>query len=126
MSAPNGKRLLLVATAVIVLSLVVTACAIQLRGDGESAPMGSSASRAADPLAAQLKHCRTLTSEQSADIQECRRVWAENRRRFLGQRKTPAAPFVDAQANTSAPSSTQPKDSGHVLREGSVATGKSE
>lgn len=127
MSEFNGMRLLFIAAAAIVPGLVVAACAIQLRGNGESAPMGSPASRAADPLAAQLKQCRSVTPEQVADIQECRRVWAENRRRFLGQRKTPAAASVDPQPNASAPTSTQPKDSGHELREEPpVATGKSE
>ena len=127
MSALIGKRLLFVATAAIVPGLVVAACAIQLRGEGEHAAMGSPASMAADPLAAKLEHCRTVTSEQLEDIQECRRVWAESRRRFLGQRKTPAAPSVDAQPNAPAPSSTQPKDPGRVLREGPpVATTKSE
>jgi conjugative transfer region protein TrbK len=118
MSALNGKRLLSVATAAVVPSLVVAACAIQLRGDDENTSMASPASRAAVPLAAELERCRTVTSEQVAELQECRRVWTENRRRFLGRAKAPAASSVDAQPGIPPPSLAQPKDPGRVLWDG--------
>jgi conjugative transfer region protein TrbK len=38
---------------------------------------------AADPLAADLIRCRAITPEQLAIDDTCRRVWAENRRRFF-------------------------------------------
>jgi conjugative transfer region protein TrbK len=38
---------------------------------------------AADPLAAELIRCRAITPEQLAIDDTCRRVWAENRRRFF-------------------------------------------
>ena len=38
---------------------------------------------AADPLAADFIHCRAITPEQLAIDDTCRRVWAENRRRFF-------------------------------------------
>ena len=84
------KRRVLVTTAAIVPVLVVAACAIQLRGDGETTSAESTASRPADPLVAKLEHCRTATYEQMAELEECRRIWTENRRRFLGQKKAPA------------------------------------
>ena len=116
MNKPDGiRRLLLAATAAVAPALVVTACAIQLRGDDNSALGASSVTQLRDPVAAELERCRTVTSEQVADIQECRRVWAESRRRFLGQRKAPGAPSVDAQPSTPTSSSAQPKDRGHVL-----------
>lgn len=38
---------------------------------------------AADPLSADLIRCRAITPEQLAIDDTCRRVWAENRRRFF-------------------------------------------
>ncbi|MGD9924120.1 MAG: putative entry exclusion protein TrbK-alt [Pseudorhodoplanes sp.] len=38
---------------------------------------------ATDPLAAELVRCRAITPEQLAIDDTCRRVWAENRRRFF-------------------------------------------
>ncbi|ANW00839.1 putative entry exclusion protein TrbK-alt [Bradyrhizobium icense] len=114
------KRLLLVATAVVIPVLVVAACAIQLRGDGENTSAGSPASRATDPLAAKLERCRTVTSEQTAELEECRRMWTENRRRFLGQKK---APKVDTPVNDER----QPKGRSRLPQDWpSVATPESE
>ena len=36
-----------------------------------------------DPLAAELARCRTITPEQNAADDTCRRAWAESRRRFF-------------------------------------------
>ena len=128
MSAPNGKRLLFVATAAIVLAFVIAACAIQLRGDDDSAQPASPVTQSRNTIAAELERCReVITSEQAAELHECRRVWAENRRRFLGKRKSSAASSVDAQSNTPALSSRQHKDPERVLGDRpSVATPKSE
>jgi conjugative transfer region protein TrbK len=40
-----------------------------------------------DPLAADLARCRDVTAEQLAADDRCRRVWAENRRRFFAPAK---------------------------------------
>ena len=115
MSGPIGiSRLLFAATAAVVSASVVAACAVQLRGDDDSAVVASSLTQLRDPVSPELARCRTIITEQVTDIQECRRVWAENRRRFLGQRKAPAASSVDVQPSTSAPSSAQPKDPGRL------------
>lgn len=39
---------------------------------------------AADPLAAELARCRTLTAPEQID-DACRRAWAERRARFFGE-----------------------------------------
>ena len=111
MSGRGGfKRGMFVTTAAAVSVLVVAACTIQLRGDSDGPPAGSSASRATNPLGAELERCRKVTSEQVAELQECRLIWAENRRRFLGSKKTPAASSVDAQPGSPTPSLAQPKN----------------
>ena len=39
--------------------------------------------KTADPLAADLARCRDITAGQLAADDPCRRIWAENRRRFF-------------------------------------------
>jgi conjugative transfer region protein TrbK len=104
------KRVIFVITAAVAPLLVVAACTIQLRGDSDSPPAGSSASRATNPLGAKLEHCRKVTSEQLAQLQECRLIWAENRRRFLGSEKTSSVTSADDQSSSPAPSLAQPKN----------------
>jgi conjugative transfer region protein TrbK len=79
-------RLSMVAGAAVMV-LVVAACAIKLRGDEDQISALPSAQEV-DPLAAELARCRTVTSEQKDALAECRRIWAEQRRQFLGQSKT--------------------------------------
>jgi conjugative transfer region protein TrbK len=107
------ERWTFVAMAAVVPALVVAACAIQLRGDSDARPAGSSASRATNPVGAELERCRKVTSEQVAELRECRLIWAENRRRFLGK-KSPAVSSVDAQPGSPTPSLAQPKNPDRV------------
>ena len=81
-------RLSMVA-GVAVMVLVVAACVIKLRDDEDQTSSASSMSTDADPLAAELARCRRVTPEQTDALAECRRIWAEQRRQFLGQSKTP-------------------------------------
>lgn len=53
----------------------------------------------ADALASELARCRTVTLDSTASLQNCRRVWSENRRQFFGSPKTtlsPAGPIPTA------------------------------
>jgi conjugative transfer region protein TrbK len=110
MSSRGGfKQARLVATAAAVSYLVVAACTIQLRGDSDAQPARSSASRVTSPLGGELERCRKVTPEQVAEFQECRLVWAENRRRFLGSKKTPGVASADARPGSPTPSMAQPK-----------------
>ena len=109
MSGRDGfKRVMFVIRAVVIPVLVVAACTIQLRGDSDGPPARSSASRATSPLGDELERCRKVTSEQVAELQECRLIWAENRRRFLGSKKTPGVTSADGQPGPTPPL-TQPK-----------------
>ena len=77
----------LVAASVMVL--IVTACAIELRPDDGSSPMVTPQPQPSDPLARRLAKCRTVTVDQSDELAECRRLWAETRRRFLRSDRSP-------------------------------------
>ena len=120
MSGSNGtSRLLLAGSA----AAIVAGCAIQLRDNSDTA---LPATRSRFPVAAELESCRTVTSEQAADFQECRWLWSENRRHLLQQRKALTAPTEDAQPDT-PPLSQQVKDLRYFLgTQLPVATPKSE
>jgi conjugative transfer region protein TrbK len=47
----------------------------------------------ADALVLELARCRTVTSDQIAALEDCRRAWAENRRKFFTTSKTPTSPM---------------------------------
>jgi conjugative transfer region protein TrbK len=53
-----------------------------------------------EPLATELARCRTITPEQNAADDTCRRAWAESRRRFFA----PSSSHSDA--GTNAPVAT--------------------
>ena len=94
----NPERLIPI-VAVALIALVVVACTIRLRND-EAAELGPSrVSQETDSFAAKLERCRTVTPEQSAKYEDCRRVWAENRRRFF----TSTNPHWDAPAEAKSP-----------------------
>lgn len=84
MTAKTLDRLPTIA-AVALIVLVIAACTIHLRGDDNQASSVTSMGQASDPLAAKLEQCRSVTSEQTEALADCRKVWAEKRRQFLGQ-----------------------------------------
>ena len=111
MSARSRLDRLSMVAGVAVMVLVVEACTIKLRGDEDQITALPSAQEV-DPLAAELARCRTVTSEQRDALAECRRIWAEQRRQFLGQSKTPTpASHPDQSApNTGFPAPGPRKD----------------
>jgi conjugative transfer region protein TrbK len=74
--------------AVVLVVLVVAACAVRLRSD-EAQTDTPSADVTSDPLATRLAECRSVAYEQKDALSGCRKAWAEKRRQFLGQ-KAPA------------------------------------
>jgi conjugative transfer region protein TrbK len=85
MSMKTLERLPSIAAMMLVV-LVVAACAIRLRGDEDRPNSSARIDGAADPLATKLAECRFVTYEQKAALSECQNVWAEKRRQFLGQK----------------------------------------
>jgi len=76
--------------AVVLVVLVVAACAVRLRGDERQTNTPASDDVTSDPLKTRLAACRSVTYEQKDALYECRKAWAEKYRQFLGQ-KAPAA-----------------------------------
>src|SRR6266852_1362209 len=112
MTAHGRLDRLSIVAGVAVMVLVVAACAIKLRGDEEQASSASPASEDPNPLAAELARCRSVTPEQKDALEECRRVWAEQRRQFLGQSKTlsPTSHPDDSAPNIGFPAPGPRKD----------------
>ncbi|WP_367277045.1 putative entry exclusion protein TrbK-alt [Bradyrhizobium sp.] len=102
------KWLRLVATAGVALA-VLTACEIRLRG-GPDGLVQPAASRKSDALDMKLTRCRTVIPEQTEAFEQCRRVWAENRRHFLGKdqlrTEAPRSGISDKASRSSSPEGT--------------------
>ncbi len=75
------------AIAVVVTTLVI-AIGEASRTDNASSDVAPAATKGT-PLAADLARCRDITAEQLAADDTCRRVWAENRRRFFAPNNKP-------------------------------------
>jgi conjugative transfer region protein TrbK len=108
MNTKTLERLPYVAAVVLVV-LVVAACAIRLRGDEPKTNSPTSADEASDPLATKLAECRSVTYEQKDALSECRKAWAEKRRQFLGQ-KASSASSGNGGSEEGSPLFVSPKD----------------
>jgi conjugative transfer region protein TrbK len=71
--------------ATICAVMLAAACTIHLRGDDNQPQPAASVVREPDPAAAELERCRSISYEQKDRLSECRKIWAERRRQFLGQ-----------------------------------------
>jgi conjugative transfer region protein TrbK len=111
MNTRKSNRITYVATLALV-ALVAVACTIPLRGGEEQAKIAEPGSTSADPLAAKLAECRSLTYEQKDALTECRKAWAEKRRQFLGQDARPPSDSRMPQAGSSL--FVAPKDESRV------------
>lgn len=87
--------------AMVLIVLIVAACAIRLRDDDSQTMSHTSSDQASDPLATKLAECRSVTSEQKEALLECRKAWAEKRRQFL--RPTPPTSPESATSHGASP-----------------------
>jgi conjugative transfer region protein TrbK len=94
MSKERGDRILNMG-AMALVALAVATCSIPLRGGEDQADPSVSADRASDQLATRLAGCRSVTYEQKDALSDCRKAWAEKRRRFFRE-KAPLAPADDS------------------------------
>jgi conjugative transfer region protein TrbK len=88
----DAVGLLLRAATLAFVGAAIAVAIHQSRRDGDERADVPSATALVDPLAAELARCRTITPEQNAADDSCRRAWAESRRRFFA----PASPRADA------------------------------
>lgn len=82
---PESQKLPTVAL-VVGIALVIAICLIRLSNlETEDEALPPPVEQKTGALDTKLAHCRTVTADQTATLDYCRRVWAEQRRRFLGQ-----------------------------------------
>jgi conjugative transfer region protein TrbK len=79
---------------------LLAACAIQLRSNEDqdiaAAPQAAARSDAQDT---RLTRCRAVLPEQMEAFEQCRHVWADNRRYFLGKDQSRATSSKEGAAD---------------------------
>lgn len=79
--------------AAIVLVALAAAVAVIQSQRGEDAAVLTSLERGdADALVSELALCRTITPDDTAVLEACHRIWAENRQHFFLSTKSPPPP----------------------------------
>jgi conjugative transfer region protein TrbK len=78
--------------AVVFVMLAATVAVIQSRHGEDAAVPAPVGPREADAHFTELARCRTVTSDDTASLDACHRIWAENRRHFFVSTKSPQLP----------------------------------
>jgi len=100
--------------AAVVFGILTAAVAVIQRRHGEDAAVLAPMERGgADALVSELARCRTVTSDDSAGLDACRRIWAENRRHFFVSTKSARLPAPPA-PNAPEPVATHEGDQGRA------------
>jgi conjugative transfer region protein TrbK len=101
MNASLTSQQFLRIAAVVFVALAAAVAVIQSRRGEDAAVLTPLARDDADALVSELARCRTITADDTAVLESCRRIWAENRQHFFLSTKSPpspAAPAPDAPA----------------------------
>jgi conjugative transfer region protein TrbK len=75
--------------AVGLVAFVVTFAIVRSRHSEQAAVPAPPEHEDAEAHIQELARCRTITSEETAALDTCRRLWAENRRQFFGSARLP-------------------------------------
>jgi len=87
--------------AVVFVMLIAAVAVIQSRRGEDAAVLASVERGEADSLVDELPRCRTVTSDDTAGLDACHRIWAEKRQHFFVSTESPQLPAPPA-ANGSA------------------------
>jgi conjugative transfer region protein TrbK len=78
--------------AVVFVALAAVVALIQSQRGEEAAVLMPLGQGEADALVSELARCRTITPNDTAVLESCRRIWAENRQRFFLSTKSSPPP----------------------------------
>jgi conjugative transfer region protein TrbK len=92
----TSQQFLRIATVVFVMLAAAVAVIQSRRGEDAVAPAPSGRGEEADTLVGELARCRTVTSDNTAGLDACRHIWAENRQRFFVSTRSPQLPAPPA------------------------------
>lgn len=90
-ASPTSQQFLRIA-AVIFVALAAAVAVIQSRSGEEVVVLMPLEQGDADALVSELARCRTITPDDAAGLEACRRIWAENRQHFFLSTKSPQLP----------------------------------
>jgi conjugative transfer region protein TrbK len=93
--------------AVGVVTLAAALAVIQSRRAEVAAVPAPAGRREADALIGELARCRTITPDDTAGLDDCRRIWAENRQHFFVSTRSPQLPAPPAPNEPGAPMKNQ-------------------
>ncbi|MFY9953856.1 putative entry exclusion protein TrbK-alt [Bradyrhizobium sp.] len=103
MNASLTSQQFLRIAAVVFVALAAAVAVIQSRSREDATVLTPLERGEADALVSELARCRTITPDDTAVLEACRRIWAENRQHFFLSTKSPpppAAPAPDARAES--------------------------
>ncbi len=92
----TSQQFLRVAAVVFVMLAAAVAVIQSRRGEDAAAVLAPLERGEADPLVSELARRRTVTSDDTAGLDACRRIWAENRQHFFVSTKSPQLPAPPA------------------------------
>jgi conjugative transfer region protein TrbK len=75
--------------AVVFVTLAAAGAVVQSRRGEDPAVLAPVERGEADAHVSELSRCRTITPDDTAGLDACRRLWAENRQRFFVSTKSP-------------------------------------
>jgi conjugative transfer region protein TrbK len=93
--------------AVGLVVLIVTLTIVRSRHSEQAVVLAPPEPGDAQALAQELARCRTITSDEAAALETCRRAWAENRRQFFGATRPPQSPIAPILNAPAAPAKNQ-------------------
>ena len=93
--------------AVGLVVLIVALTIVRSRHSEPNVVLAAPEHGAAEALVEELARCRTITSDETAALETCRRAWAENRRQFFGTARPPQSPTDPVLKAPAAPVKSQ-------------------
>jgi len=89
--------------AVVFVALAAAVAVIQSQRGEDAAVLTPLDRGDADALVSELARCRTITPDDTAVLESCRRIWAENRQHFFLSTKSPQLPAALASGAPAMP-----------------------
>jgi conjugative transfer region protein TrbK len=106
--------------AVVFVALAAAVAMIQSRRGEDATVLTPLGQGEADALVSELARCRTITSGDTAVLESCRRIWAENRQHFFLSTKSTPPPTVPASDAPAEPIQNQVRGSLDGVERGGV------
>jgi conjugative transfer region protein TrbK len=107
----DPMRLVVSVGAIVVLLATVALSLLSLRDHSATSPLSLIGAHQGSAEGRELERCRTITPEELASDQACRRAWAELRQRFLGlDHEAGKASTTKVPPPPSQPSETPPEN----------------